>query len=581
MESIVQKHCLIYLRVSSAKQAQQGESIQDQKKICERVAERYQLNVLQVFSEQFSGRKNERPVIEDIVSYIKSHPNRVKFLIFRAIDRFTRNGTLGYESLKQRLAWYGVALIDANGVIQPSKNTLEHLGVEYEWSITRPSEITELVMAQQGKSEVNTILTRMIGAEINLVREGYKVRQADDGYINEKVFIDGKKKIVQKPDPHRAKFFTKMFEMSITHTDQEVVDYVNAMGYRSREQKIWSKPRTQIIGTRGGIKLTIRQLQKIRQRPIYTGINTEKWLETPIRTQYKGLIDIDVFNKANKGKVYIEEHKDGLIRILKDYNPHQLKRMKDNPLFPHKEVVLCPICVRPFLGSSPTGKSGKRFPVYHCARKHKYFGVSKKEFEKQLINFVSKLKYKNEAFFKVFEVTLMNKFKEKEKELGEFSVQVGSTVIELEAKKKQAIEAFMSTKNEIIRTELENKIEDLHLQIETYRQQRNGIEVQENDIHAFVRYVKNLMEHPVERLVKQKNLNALRGLFSLVFEELPTYNQILNGTPKLSLPYKLSEEFQIDKSSLVNSPYLRWNTIQNMVIQWNGVFNTYNLANVV
>jgi hypothetical protein len=473
MESIIQKNCLIYLRVSSAKQAQQGESIEDQKKICEIVADRYKLNILEVFSEQFSGRKNDRPVIEDIVSYIKSHPNKVKFLIFRAIDRFTRNGTLGYESLKQKLAQYGVSLIDANGVIQPSKNTLEHLGVEYDWSITRPSEITELVMAQQGKSEVNTILTRMIGQEINLVREGYKVRQADDGYLNEKVFIDGKKKVIQIPDPKRAFFFIKMFEMSITHTDQEVVDYINAMGYRSKEQKMWSKSRTKIIGARGGLKLTIKQMQRIRQRTIYCGINAEKWLETPIKTQYKGLISIDTFNKANKGKVYIEEKKDGTIQIHKDYNPHQLKRMKDNPLFPHKEVVLCPICEipKPFLGSSPKGKSGERFPTYHCARKHKHFGVNKKEFEKQLTAFVSNLKYKDKAFLKVFETTLINKFREKEKELGEFSVKAGTTVIELEVEKKQAIEAFTSTKNEIIRAELEKKIEDIHLQIENNRKQ--------------------------------------------------------------------------------------------------------------
>lgn len=550
MEKTIQKNCLIYLRVSSPKQAQQGESIDDQKKICSIVADRYNLNILEVFAEQFSGRRNDRPVIEDIITYIKKHPNKVQYLIFRAIDRFTRNGTLGYESLKQRLALYGVSLIDANGVIQPSKNTLEHLGVEYDWSITRPSEITELVMAQQGKSEVNTILTRMIGAEINLVRDGYKVRQSDDGYINEKVFIEGKKKVIQKPDPLRAHFFIKMFEMSTTHTDQEIVDYINAIGYRSKEQKMWSKGKTKIIGTKGGIELTIKQLQKIRQRPIYAGINTEKWLLEPRKTEYKGLISIDLFNKANKGKVYIEELKDGSIKVHKDYNPHQLKRMKDNPLFPHKEVILCPVCVipKPFLGSSSRGKSGQKFPFYHCNRNHKYYGVSKDEFEKQLTAFVSKLKYKDEAFFKVFEITLMNKFREKEKELGEFSVQVGTTVIELEAEKKQNIEAYTSTKNEIIRAELEKKINELHIQIENTREQRNGIEVQENDIHSFIGYVKNLMEHPVERLVKQKNLTALRGLFSIVFDELPTYQDIVNGTPKLSIPYKLSDEFRDTKS---------------------------------
>ena len=103
------------------------------------------------------------------------------------------------------------------------------------------------------------------------------------------------------------------------------------------------------------------------------------------------------------------------------------------------------------------------------------------------------------------------------------------------------------TQNEIIRAELEKQINELHEQIENTRNQRNGIEVQENDIHSFVKYVKNLMEHPVEMLVTQKNLPALRGLFTLVFDELPTYTEIVSGTPKLSLPYKLSDEFRVNK----------------------------------
>ena len=550
MQNNSKLNCLIYCRVSSSKQAQQGESIGEQESICRNIAVRMNAGVLGVYKEQFSGRKNDRPVIDEMFDYVKKHPNKVNFIIFRAIDRFTRNGTLGYESLKQRLEHFGVKIVDANGVIQPSKNTLEHLGVEYDWSRIHPSEITELVLAQQGKNEVNQILTRMIGAEINLVRDGYKVRGENDGYVNQKVFVDGKKKVIQVPDPVRAKYYVKMFEMSITHSDQQVVDYVNDMGYLSKEQKRWDSTKTRVIGKSGGLKLSIKQLQKIRKRPIYAGINTEKWLEKPTRTQYEGLISVDTFNKANKGKVYIQETKDGLITILRDYNPHQLKRMKDNPLFPHKAVVLCPDCNKPFLGSSPKGKN-KPIPTYHCARNHKYIGINKVEFDKRLATYISRLEYKDEAFLKVFEAVLMNKFRENEKELGEISVQVGATVIELELEKKSLIEAFTSTENKIIRNELENKINSIHEKIETMREKRNTAEVQENDIHAFVRYVKNLMEHPVEMLVKHEDIFALKGLFGLVFDELPTYEEIVNGTPKLSLPYKLSEEFTGSKSSLV------------------------------
>ena len=547
-----QNNCLILVRVSSAKQAQQGESLEDQEAICRGIAEKNNLDVIAIFKEQFSGRKNSRPIIDEILSYIKKNPGKVKYLIFRAIDRFTRNGTLGYENLKQRLDEYGVQLIDGHGVIQPSKNTLEHLGVGYDWSIIRPSEITELVMAQQGKNEVNQILTRMIGAEINLVRDGFKVRQADDGYKNQRVFIEGKKKMIQVSDPERAPYYIKMFEMraSGAHSDQEIVDYINAMGYRSRIQKKWSKNKDKILGSRGGIKLTVKQLQKVIQRPIYCGINAEKWLEKPIVTQYKGLVNINCFNAANRGKLYIEVQKDGQIIIHKDHNPHQLKRLRDNPLFPFKEIILCPECKKPFLGSSPKGKSGKGFPTYHCCRKHKYVGISKAELEKQLSSFVTNLKYKKE-FIKSFKATLMNKYREKEKELGEFSVKVGSSVADLEKEKKDKIEAYTSTKNEIIRTDLEKSINNIHQEIEKVRAQRNMVEVQENDIHAFITHVKNLMEHPVEMLINQENITLLKGLYALVFDELPTYREIINGTPKLSLPYKLSEEFYKGKSHVV------------------------------
>ena len=554
VDNLKNKNSIILLRISSPKQAQQGDSFDDQEKIGQGIADRLNLTVLKVFKEQFSGRKNERPVIDEIFDYIKHNSKKVDVLIFRAIDRFTRSGTLGYETLKQRLADCGVQLIDGHGIIQPSKNTLEHLGVEYSWSKIFPSEITELVMAQQGKSEINQILTRMIGAEINLVREGFQIGCPNDGFLNERIFVENKKKVIQVPDPKRAKFYIKMFEMSATHTDQEIVDHLNDQGFKSKIHKKWSRIKDKVIGYTGGIKLTVKRLQSIRQKPIYCGVNTEKWLAKPIKTQYPGLVSIDTFNKANRGKLFIQENKDGSVEILKDCNPHQLKRMRDNPLFPHKGVIMCPVCRMPLLGSSSKNKRKNSFPFYHCSRNHKYVGISKKEFEKQLTNFVSNLKYKDERFFKALEATLMNKYRQKEKELGEFSVKVGINVIELEKQKKQKIEAYTSTQNEIIRTEIEKQINDLHQQIEDTRKNRNNIEIQENDIHSFVAYVKNLMEHPVEMLIKQENIPTLKGLFSLVFDELPTYEEIVNGTPKLSLPFKLSEEFRTSKSSLVTLP---------------------------
>lgn len=543
------KNCVIYCRVSSSKQAQQGESLELQETICRGIAERYNLKVVEVFKEQFSGRKEDRPVIEDVFSYFKKYPNKVDILIVRAIDRFTRNGTFGYENLNQRLKEYKVKLIDSNGIIQPSKNTLEHLDIEYEWSRVRPSEITELIMAQQGKSEVNQILTRTIGAEIALVRNGYHIGPPREGFINDKIIIDGRKKPIQKADPNNAHFFVKMFELRAigTYTDQEIVEQINAMGYRSRIRNRWSKTKENSIGTSGGLKLNIKHLQNVISNPIYCGVNNGKWLSMPIKTKYSGLVSISVFNKANKGKLFIEEKKDGGITIHKDYNPHTLKRTKDNPLFPFKSVILCPVCEKPFLASVSKGKSGKGFPTYHCSRNHKQYGVSKKDFEKTIAHFITNIKYK-EGFLKSFKATLINKYREKEKELGEFSLKTGDNVKELETEKLQKINTFSNTQNITIKIELEKQINELQVQILKAQEQRNKFEVKENDIHSFIKYAKYLMEHPEEMLLKQKNFTILRALFNIVFDKLPTYTEILNGTPKLSLTYKLSNEFKDIKS---------------------------------
>jgi site-specific DNA recombinase len=103
MEKVFDKNCLIYCRVSSPKQAQQGESFDDQEVVCRGVANRYNANVLKVYNESYSGRKSERPVIDEIISYIKKSDKKIHYLIFKSIDRFTRDGTFGYEFLKSKL----------------------------------------------------------------------------------------------------------------------------------------------------------------------------------------------------------------------------------------------------------------------------------------------------------------------------------------------------------------------------------------------------------------------------------------------------------------------------------------------
>ena len=550
-----EKNCVVQCRISSLKQ-QEGESLERQEKGIRKFIADRGWNVVpngKVWSTASSGRKTDREDFEDILAYIKSHPGLVDCYVFKSIDRATRAGNEEYLVMKRRLAEYGVAMIDTNGVIQPSINTLEDVGQEYEWSRFHPSEITENVLATVANQEVTGILTRMIGQEIRLTQQGYRARRPADGYTNQKVFIDGKKKTIQVPHTERAKFYIAMFILRAQGlSDSEIVDRVNAMGYRSMFQNRYSKDHKKIIGRTGGIPLTIKQLQRNIINTIYAGVLCEKWtFYKPIKAQYDGLVSVEIFNQANKGKLAIMKNLDGTLEIVQGYpfGKSGKERMKYNPMFPFK-FILCPICNKPFLGSAPTGKSGKGFPSYHCARNHKRCAVNKNDFDDNVKAYINKLKFTSEIL-NGLEVTFLNKYRQREKEIVTASGTIHQSIADLELQQASKLEAYESTKSPLIREKLEKVIEELEAEIKSAGKEQAKIQISRDDIKAFMQDAKKIMEHPAEILLNQRDLRVQRDLFGLVFEKMPTYTEILNGTPKLSYVFNLSSDFTPNKNQLV------------------------------
>ncbi len=562
MERAEKHNCIIDCRVSSTKQVSGG-GLGSQQAACEVVAKQRGWRVLRIFSKVYSGRKEEREDFEEIIKYItqcKDGDAPVHYFLVKSIDRFTRDGAVSYSEMQSRLAHLGVELIDAYGIVQPEKNTLEHLGFEYSWSKQSPTASAQLMEAQRAKDEVSGILTRMIGASIERIQEGYKVRQANDGFLNEVIFVDGKKKVIQVPDPSRSHYLKEMFNLRATgrYSDKEIVDKVNALGYRSRVRKKWSKDssggRSKVVGTTEGACLTVKGLQRTIQKPIYAGVICEKWTHhKPLKAKYDGLVSIETFNLANRGKVVILEGAGDKLELLynqKDPSKTLAKRLKFNPDFTYDKMVLCPMgCGKPTLSSYSTGKLGIKYPAYHCNRSH-YWRVSKEDFEKQINHFLQNIEFTPE-FNKSFEFVLLRKYRQREKELAKTSSVIHHNISDLKSEQAEALENFEKTSSPVVRKKLEEKIERLEAEIKAARQQRLHTEIQENDIRSFVRHVQRLMEHPAETLGDNGNPYKQRAFFELVFEGTPTYQEITNGTPKLSLVFRLSKEFMATKSQCV------------------------------
>lgn len=536
MSTTEQPKAIAHPRVSSKKQAQEGESLEVQEKLARDFAVYRGWNLVKVFPESYSGWKAGRETFTEILAYIDAHPGEIQFYVFKSIDRFTRGGTSSYDPMKRELTRRGVQMVDMTGMIQPSINTIADTGFEYAWSRISPSEITEAVVATTSKQEINTIQTRMIGQEIRLTQRGFKVRRAQDGFVNVKVYDEGKKRTAMAADPGRAKYYIAMFEMRAAGqmTDKEIVDRVNAMGFRTRTFNRWNKDHSKLIGKVGNVPLTVKMLQEILQRPIYAGFNCEKWtMKQPVKAQFDGLVSLETFNKANRGKVFIHKKEDGSYGILHDHFPEKVvvKRMRDNPLFPYKSVVVCPHCEKPFLGSESKSKSGKKVAYYHCARGHEYLGIPKADFDETIETFVHELNTSPDALVS-FDAVLRDKFRSRQSEVLQQTAEAGQSIAELELQKQQAIDAFMAATSPMMRQALEQQAEKIDTQIKGSRVECAKMEVEESDIDSFLKDAEKVIEHPAELLLNTVNTPQQVSLYSLVFDETPTYPQMLNRTPK-------------------------------------------------
>ena len=358
----------------------------------------------------------------------------------------------------------------------------------------------------------------------------------------------------------RAKFYIEMFNLRAmgTDSDEEIVRKINAMGYRSRIRNRWDKKHTKIIATIGGNPLTIKELQKKIRRVIYAGIKCEKWTHNlPIKAQYDGLVSINTFNRANRGKIFIDYRNEKEIRLLYDYHPERNigKRMKDNPLFPYKWAVLCSTCHKPFIGSATAGKSKKKFPAYYCARGHKRFSVRKKIFDDNVERFITNLKF-DPDYLGSLEATLLNKYHEREKEILGEAVDINRTIADLQAEQLAKVNEITASTSAVVKRLLAEKVDALEIQIKQAKEVRNQIEITEDDIKAFMRDAKETMEHPAEMLLNAENPMVQRALFGLVFEEVPTYDELISGTPKLTWIFKLSSDFVGQESQYVGMAIL-------------------------
>ncbi len=549
-----------YARVSSPKQAQIGESLEVQEEKIRRYCKEKGWELFPedtVYKEPFTGSNTNRPVYAEIISLLKNNGKalNIKYFVFWDFDRLTRAGTIDYDQIWEDVRKYGVALRDTTGVIQDEIDVFAHLGLKkrYDFAYGRPSEDTERQKVEDARKEKIKIVRRLIEPEIRLTQDGYHIGRPDYGFENKRIYVENKKKCIQVRFEPEAKYIEMMYKLRAENilSDQEICDTLNASGYKSRIQNRWGNDKTKIIGTIGGNQMTVKHLQRIVERYTYCGIICEEWTNhLPIKAKFQGLVNLDTWNKANRGKVYLDLAPNGTVELLRDVGVHSGKRKKYNPVFPFKGVLICEFCGKKMKASASTGKGGAKFGAYHCERGHQRNSIPQKALETNYRHLLNKVKFTSK-FLEAFEKSVYLQFRRKEGELSEYTAKFNTNVAELEVEKTNLIKAFPTATLKEVREGLEEEILKLQGRIVEAKKQRDKMETEEADVTDFIAWCRNIMEHPEDILEDIRSEQELLGMYSLFFTEFPTYSEIVSGTPKLSLVFKLSEEFKMDESAFV------------------------------
>ena len=540
---------LLAIRVSSDKQGLDGDSPEAQREQGEAYAKAHNIVITETIILLESASHEVQPM-QKVIDVCKDKSKGFQVVLIKSIDRFTRGGGDYYSPLKRQLTRLGIALEDMYGVIGKQQiNTLEHTGFKYYWSEFNPTQKSEYLEAERAKDEMRDIMSRMIGAEIRYTQLGYWMRRPHYGFRSVKIDTKNGKRTILKPDKNEAKFIIRLFEMRAAHvyTNQQIADELNSMGFRSRVTIVRDKyDRTKIKRQIGGRKMTAKMIDQYTSKLVYCGIIKEKWTyDKPVKAQFDGLVSVDLFNEANRGRVFVEiDSRDNIIIKRKAVPDHLKNKQVYNPDYPYKQVVACPKCGKTLSGSATRGKLGKHYPAYHCSRDGHYFRVSKPEFDKTIEDFVRAITIKPEYIDDVI-AAIAELWRERQTKQTDANRQRLEHRESLQSQIKATVDRMRVVTSETALKYLEEDIVSVEKELAELDEEIARQPNLQAEFDQVLQYAKYILEHLSELLLDLCNPLRKAAFFGAIFNKLPTYEQINFGTHKNSPLPEVNELFQI------------------------------------
>ena len=487
------KRAVIYCRVSTKEQVDEGNSLYTQEKICREYAVKNTYDVQKVFVEQGeSAKTSDRTELRNLLAYCSDKKNQISSVIIYKIDRLSRN-TYDYGSIKMLLKKSGADIksVSENLENSPTGNLME----------------TMLSGFAQFDNDVRA--ERCAGGMKDAMREGRYVWMAPVGYDN--VHILGKATITPN---HMAPLVREMFELVATgfYAIEDVRKMMTAKGLVSRVNKPI-------------IKSYFYQLLKNRT---YLGY-IEKFGESH-KGLFEPLISEDVFNQVQ--------------RVIKNKGKKMSQYKLDNEDFPLRRFVFSPEGKK-LTGSWSSGRSQK-YPFYRFSQKGSNY--SRDTFEKAFMEKMDSYKFSPDLIQK------LNKLLKEKLSVATKSETKSLTVLqarnkELADKQNQLVQKNLDgvISDQLLKQQLELIDKEMYDNTTAI----TNSESNQYDPDELIQFAKEYLENP-SKVWKEASLNKRVKLQWFQFPSGLVFDGQKFGTTEVASLFKTKDAFSASSSIVVD-----------------------------
>lgn len=305
------ERAIAYIRVSDERQVSEGNSLITQGDLVREFAKSKKYEFDRLFTEEGESAKTDaRPVLQELLSYVKVNRGMIQVLIVPKIDRLARN-LADYINLKLQLERFGVRIESVGEQIHD----------------TPVGRFTEGVLASVAQFDNEIRAERCKGGMIQAVRNGRWVWKAPIGFRN----VKANDKATIAPDDSKAPYMIELF--------------IRLASGRERPKDVLTWLATQ------GIKLSSSHFYRLVHNTAYIGLIEKFGLSIRGQPPMVPLVSDAIFHKAHEA-----------FRTMR----HPLTYQRDNPEFPLRGTVRCTCSA--FLTASFSKGRRRHYPYYRCVK---------------------------------------------------------------------------------------------------------------------------------------------------------------------------------------------------------------------